>query len=107
MNVSEKVAHLKGIVEGMEYDTSTKEGKIIGLIIDLLQDISDDLTGLDDDVETLYDFADELDEDLGAVESALFGDDDGDYECDCEDCLDDESDEDGCGCEHCSPSEQE
>ena len=32
MEIKNKVAHLKGLMEGMEFDVSTKEGKIINAI---------------------------------------------------------------------------
>jgi hypothetical protein len=88
MTTSEKVAHLKGVMEGMEYDTTTKEGKLLSLIVDILDDLTIEVAEIEDDLDTLYDFADELDEDLGDVEADLYGDDDYDDE------FDDEYDED-------------
>ena len=38
MNISEKVAYLKGLAEGLELEDS-KEGKLIKGIIDVLDDI--------------------------------------------------------------------
>lgn len=89
MDINEKVSHLKGLIEGMEYDLTTKEGKIIGKIIDILSDMADEIACLNEDVETLYDYADELDADLGEVEGELYGegfDDCYDCDCDCDDC---------------------
>lgn len=82
MEIKEKVSHLKGLMEGMEYDTHSKEGKLIAAIADILDDMAEEIAGLDEDVETLYDYADELDEDLGEVEREIYGDFDGmdDYE---------------------------
>jgi hypothetical protein len=107
MTVNEKVAHLKGVIEGMDFDTTTKEGKLIGLIVDILSDVADELIEVEDDVDTLFDYADELDGDLGEVEQTLFGDeDDIDDECSCgchdEYDFDEEDDEDDCCDEHCS-----
>ena len=73
MTINEKVAHLKGVMEGMKFDTSSDEGKLISLMADILADISEELDMVSDDVDTLYDFADELDEDLGDVEEVLYG----------------------------------
>ena len=43
--------------------------------------MADEIAGLDEDVETLYDCADELDEDLGEVEREIYGDfDEDDYD---------------------------
>ena len=39
MNVSEKAAYIKGLVDGLELDGTTKEGKVLAAIIDLLGDI--------------------------------------------------------------------
>ena len=81
MEIKEKVSHLKGLMEGMEYDTHSKEGKLIAAIVDILDDMADEIAGLDEDVETLYDYADELDEDLGEVEREIYGDfDEDDYD---------------------------
>ena len=36
MEITEKVAYLKGLAEGMELDTEKKEGKLLAAIIDVL-----------------------------------------------------------------------
>mgnify|MGYP000736459654 FL=1 len=36
MEISEKVAYLKGLAEGLALDSDTKEGKLIAAIIDVL-----------------------------------------------------------------------
>ena len=43
MTTTEKVAHLKGVMEGMEFDTTTKEGKLLSLIVDILDDLGFDV----------------------------------------------------------------
>ena len=40
MTVSEKAAYLKGLIEGMNYDTNSNEGKLFKAIAELLEDIS-------------------------------------------------------------------
>ncbi len=95
MNISEKAAHLKGLMEGMEYDKTTKEGKLFTAIADLLEDISLSVQDLEDETAVLGDYIDELDEDLGEVERLVYDidedfDDEDECECDCccdEDCL--------------------
>lgn len=99
MNPSEKAAYIKGLMEGMKFDTTTDEGKLISKIVDLLEDLSLSVQDLEDEVAQLNDFTDELDEDLGAVEEELYGEcdcccDDDDCCCD-DDCCDDDCD---CGC---------
>ncbi|NMA25835.1 MAG: hypothetical protein GX936_09245, partial [Clostridiales bacterium] len=46
MTVLEKAAYLKGLAEGLNLDTETKEGKLISAIIDTLADIADELDEL-------------------------------------------------------------
>ena len=41
MEISEKVAYLKGLAEGLALDTDTKEGKLIAAIIDVLDDMAE------------------------------------------------------------------
>jgi hypothetical protein len=90
MTISEKVAHLKGVMEGMDFDASTKEGKLISLIVDVLADMSDEIDVITDDVDTLFDYCDELDEDLGMVEEDLYCGEDDEDDDDCFDEIDEE-----------------
>lgn len=95
MNISEKAAHLKGLLEGMDYDLKTKEGKLFAAIADLLEDIAVSVADLEDEAAVLGDYIEEIDEDLGEVEREVFEidedyEDDG-CECDCGcDCCDDD-----------------
>ena len=41
MEISEKVAYLKGLAEGLNLDTESKEGKLIAAIIDVLDDMAE------------------------------------------------------------------
>ena len=92
MTLIEKAAYIKGLVDGMELDKESKEGKVIAALVDLLGEVVESIDGLEADVDELYEYAEELDEDLGEVESVLCEDDE-DYddfedECDgmCDEC---------------------
>ena len=90
MSVSEKVAYLRGLMEGLDIDEEKKEGKLFAAIIDALDEIASDLSDIDEDLTELEDYVEELDEDLGDVEEFV-------YECfddDCDCCCDD----DDCDC---------
>jgi len=93
MTVSEKVAYLKGLMEGLELDKNTKEGKILNAVVDVLQDIALSIEDLEDEAEVTNDFLDELDHDLGDLEEFVYDCEDDDFD---EDDLDDfdEDDED-------------
>lgn len=71
MNIGEKVAYLKGLAEGIEISSDTKEGKLLTGILDILGDISDALKELEEEEKNLSIYAEELDEDLGALEKAF------------------------------------
>lgn len=78
MTISEKVAHLKGLMEGLSYPTDTPEGKIFYAITDILSDLALEIDDLEASTEQLRDYVEELDEDLGEVEEYLFVTDDED-----------------------------
>lgn len=80
MNAMEKLAYLKGLVEGLGLDESKKDTKVINNLIDLLEEVVFSLTGLEETVNEIQLQVDAVDEDLGEVEKDLY--DDGE-ECDC------------------------
>ena len=78
MTLTEKASYLKGMADGMDLDQKSKEGKLIKALIDLVSDMAEELADMADDMDTLQDYVEELDEDLGNVESFLLGEDDED-----------------------------
>lgn len=92
MTVTEKVAYLKGLVEGLELDESKSETKVIKAMMDVLDDLALTVTDLSDDVDIMAEQLDAVDEDLGDLEEYVYDDED---ECDCCDyddcdCCDDD-----------------
>ena len=73
MNIGEKVAYLKGLAEGLELDTESKNGKLISGILDVLENISEVIGELQDDSESISGYIEDLDEDLGEVEEIVYG----------------------------------
>ena len=96
MEIVEKVAYLKGLMEGLQISSETKEGKIFQKIADILEELANGLEELGMDVGELNDRVDEIDEDLAEVEDDVYGDED-----------DDSADEDYCDgdCEECDGCE--
>lgn len=96
MDICEKVAYIKGLAEGLNLDESTKEGKILSVVIDLLGDITEEICDIEDGCDELMEQIDAVDEDLASLEDVIY-DDDCDCDCDCGcDCdCDDDCD---CGC---------
>ncbi|MBR2615997.1 MAG: hypothetical protein IKC69_04910 [Clostridia bacterium] len=100
MTVTEKVAYLKGLMEGLDFQADTKEGKIIKLMADILEDLALEITECQDDIDDINEYLEAVDEDLTTVEEELFGDYD-DEDCCCCDCSDDEEECYEVECPHC------
>ena len=74
MTITEKVAYLRGLAEGMKLDSSTNEGKLTLAIIDTLDDIALTVSDLEDTVAELSAQVDEIDDDLGELEDEVYSD---------------------------------
>ena len=72
MEISEKVAYLKGLAEGLALGTETKEGKLIAAIIDVLDEMSERFEDIDENLADLEDGLDAVSEDLSDVEETLY-----------------------------------
>ncbi len=88
MDICEKIAYIKGLAEGLSLDETTKEGKILAAIIDLLGDITEEICDIEDGCDALLEQIDAVDEDLADLEEFVYEDEDDD-DCDCCDCDDD------------------
>ena len=88
MSLNEKISYLKGLIEGLNIDANSKEGKIYNAIIDVLEDAALSIEDLDDEVALLNQVVDEIDEDLGSVEEELMDDYDDEeyYDVECPEC---------------------
>lgn len=89
MTLTEKLAYIKGLAEGLAIDETTKEGKVLLALVDLLDDVTTAVSDLESDMDQVYDELDAIDEDLTDVEDALLYDDE-----------DEDWDDDDCGCGH-------
>ena len=118
MDICEKIAYIQGLAEGLELDESTKEGKILAALIDLMGDVITEICDIEDSCDDMSEQIDAVDEDLSYVEDAVYGEDDDDdcdccgdnddlYEVECPAChdviyLDEEMlEEDGINCPNC------
>lgn len=83
MTASEKVAYLKGLIEGMGIDEKSEQGKLFSVIADILEDLASDVADIE---ENAYDLAEEIDalsDDLADVEDMVYDydDDEDDFRC--------------------------
>ena len=82
MTISEKVAYLKGLAEGLDLENETsKESKLIKVMIDILEEIGLSIEDLEENDLDLGEEIDVLSDDLADVEDIVYG-------------LDEEEDED-------------
>ena len=87
MTISEKVAYLKGLAEGMKLDTEeSKEGKLISVMIGILEEVGLSIEDMEDNMEAMGEEIDAISDDLSDVEKVVYDEDD-------------EDDEDECGCD--------
>ena len=98
MTTSEKVAYLKGLAEGMQIAADSKEGKILSRILDILEDLALDIEDLGGEVLDLSEQLEQVSEDVGYLEDAVYVEDDEDEDdegcwCCAGDCDDDEDEE--------------
>ena len=106
MELSKKVAYLKGLMEGLKIDDSTNEGKILTIMADILDEMSATVEDIAEEVDETVELVDTLDEDLGEIEDLIYADDD-EADCRCHDdsSSDDDDDDDDamyeCVCPNC------
>ena len=81
MTLTEKLAYIKGLAEGLGVDGTTKEGKVLLALVDLLDDVTTAVSELESDMDQAYEELDAIDEDLTDIEEFLWEDDED--ECDC------------------------
>ena len=90
MTISEKVAYLKGLAEGLDLDVEkSKEGKLISVMIGILEEMAMSIEDLEENDLDLGEEIDALSDDLADVEEIVFGDDideDDYFEVECPNC---------------------
>ena len=119
MDICEKIAYIKGLASGLELDETSKEGKILAAVIDLLGDITEEICDIEEACDDMSEQIDAVDEDLSTLEDIVYEDDccedddcdcyddDGLYEIECPACHDtiylDESmlEDEGMKCPNC------
>lgn len=87
MTTVEKVAYLRGLLEGLNLNSEKSETKMFNAIMDVLEELAEGQDDLESSLGLISAQLDEVDEDLGMVEELLYGG----CECDDEEC--------DCGCE--------
>lgn len=92
MELSQKVAYLKGLMEGLKIDESTDEGKVLKVMADILDEMALTVEDIADEVDEVVELVDVLDEDLGDLEEEVYFAEECDDCCDDDCCCDDDDD---------------
>ena len=83
MTISEKVAYLKGLAEGLNLDTEkSKEGKLISVMIGIMEELAMTVEDLEENALNLGEEIDVLSDDLADVEEVVFEEDEDDEDYD-------------------------
>ena len=75
MDLNAKAAYIRGLMTGMKFDLASKKGKVIGAMMDLLEEMTATVTEHDNALDQVYDELETLDQDLDDVVADLYGDD--------------------------------
>ena len=79
MTISEKVAYLKGLAEGLDLDTTkSKEGKLISVMIGIMEELAMTVEDLEENALNLGEEIDVLSDDLADAEEVVFDEDEDD-----------------------------
>ena len=71
MELTDRAAYLKGLMDGLDIDDSTKEGKVLLAMSELLSDLTSAVVVLDEDLSIAYEQIDDLEEEVEELEDEL------------------------------------
>lgn len=74
--LTEKMAYIGGLAEGLDIDETTKEGKLLMAIVEAIADIADEIDEIEEYQDEIQAQLDEVDEDLDALEGYVYDDED-------------------------------
>jgi len=79
MEMVEKLAYLKGLAEGLGVDETTKEGRVLKGVIDLLDDVVFALADVGESLVVLDEELETIEEDVRVLFDDLYDEDEDDY----------------------------
>lgn len=90
MTLTEKVSYTLGLMDGLDINETTKEGKILRQMADIMKEMALSMEAMQEEIDEVVELVDILDQDLGEVEEDIYDFDDDDEEDDCDCCSEDE-----------------
>lgn len=76
MKLPEQAAYLKGLLDGLDIDKEKPEGKLLAAIVDVLVDMAENVSDIEDVIDAVSDELDTIEEDLDEIEQYLLDDED-------------------------------
>lgn len=67
MEISEKVAYLKGLADGLDVSKKSNEGRLLLEVLDVLEEMAASIDGLEFDMDVVGDELDSIDNELDAI----------------------------------------
>ena len=71
MKLTDRVSYLQGLMDGLEINDSTKEGKVLIQMADILQEMALSIEDVEGEIDEVVELVDTLDEDLGELEDVI------------------------------------
>jgi hypothetical protein len=75
MDMGKKAAYLRGLIDGLGLDKTTKEGKVISLMSDILEEAAQLIEDLQKQMDEIVEVVDIIDRDLDVLENDFYGED--------------------------------
>ncbi len=74
-DMSEKVSYLQGLSEGLNITEGSPQGKIISGILNVLNEMADEISNMQDDFAEIREYLESIDDDLLELEETVFEED--------------------------------
>jgi DNA-directed RNA polymerase subunit RPC12/RpoP len=74
-SISSKVSYLSGLLDGLDIDKGTKEGKILVEVINILKDMAEEILQVSECQKDMQNYIDAIDEDLSDLQENFYDDD--------------------------------
>jgi hypothetical protein len=71
MEIKEKLAYLKGLMEGFNFSPDTPERKVISSVVDILDDLAREVVGVSERLDAVDEYVTAIDEDLSSLEETV------------------------------------
>lgn len=79
-SIISKVSYLSGLVDGLEINKDTKEGKVLIEVVNVLKDMAQEISHISDSQKDMEEYIDAIDEDLSELQGGIYDDEYEPYE---------------------------